>query len=227
MDSSCLNYQTIGSIKKIYSDKPFCLSDIWAILNVGVLTIKKLHEVFFFFFFLRTQNEFALVISWCLAQQITPKPQPNQAMCQENHEIPGQRKSGVLTLTDRRWNRWASDYIDDSTPSNFRRKQMKIHGDVNVQSLFHSFRHGFRSLSHNAHWVTSSGFQISIASSILSVAGLILAFRDERGRRGFNNLFLSWSSSSESESSPEKSWVVPGLQNLGNNCFLNVVLQVS
>ncbi|CAH1436847.1 unnamed protein product [Lactuca virosa] len=102
---------------------------------------------------------------------------------------------------------------------------MKIHGDVNVQSLFHSFRHGFRSLSHNAHRVTSSGFQISIASSILSVAGLILAFRDERGRRGFNNLFLSWSSSSESESSPEKSWVVPGLQNLGNNCFLNVVLQ--
>ncbi|KVI08539.1 hypothetical protein Ccrd_013088 [Cynara cardunculus var. scolymus] len=101
---------------------------------------------------------------------------------------------------------------------------MKIHGDVNAQSLFHSFRHGFRSFSHNAHWVTSSGFQISLASSILSVAGLILALRDGRGRRSFNNL-LSWSPSSESKSSPEELWAVPGLQNLGNNCFLNVVLQ--
>lgn len=100
---------------------------------------------------------------------------------------------------------------------------MKIHGDVNVQSLFHSFRHGFRSFSHNAHWVTSSGFQISLASSILSVAGLILALRDGRGRRSFNN-FLPWSSS-ESKSSPEEYWAVPGLKNLGNNCFLNVVLQ--
>ncbi|XP_024961146.1 ubiquitin carboxyl-terminal hydrolase 27 isoform X2 [Cynara cardunculus var. scolymus] len=87
-----------------------------------------------------------------------------------------------------------------------------------------SNRHGFRSFSHNAHWVTSSGFQISLASSILSVAGLILALRDGRGRRSFNNL-LSWSPSSESKSSPEELWAVPGLQNLGNNCFLNVVLQ--
>lgn len=95
---------------------------------------------------------------------------------------------------------------------------MKNHGDVNVQSLFHSFRHGFRCFSHNAHRVTSSGFQIYLASSILSVAGLILALRDGRGRRSLNNL-LSW------KSSPEELWAVPGLQNLGNNCFLNVVLQ--
>ncbi|KAI3798562.1 hypothetical protein L1987_33839 [Smallanthus sonchifolius] len=98
---------------------------------------------------------------------------------------------------------------------------MKIQGDVKLQSLFHSFKHGFRTISHNAHWVTSSRVQISLASSIISVAGLILAFRDGRGRRGFNNLLLSWSASSENESSP----VVAGLQNLGNNCFLNVVLQ--
>ncbi|KAD7478431.1 hypothetical protein R6Q59_007882 [Mikania micrantha] len=102
---------------------------------------------------------------------------------------------------------------------------MKIHGDLKVQSLFHTFKHGFRSISHNAHWVSSSGFQISLAGSIISVAGLILALRDGRGKRGFTNFLLSWSASCESESSQEKLPVVPGLQNLGNNCFLNVVLQ--
>nr|GEW17376.1 ubiquitin carboxyl-terminal hydrolase 27 [Tanacetum cinerariifolium] len=94
-----------------------------------------------------------------------------------------------------------------------------MNNNINVQSLLNSLKHGFKTISHK-----SFGFQVSLAaSSILSVAGLFLAFKDEnsKGRK----LLLSWLQSSDNEDLSEESCLVPGLQNLGNNCFLNVVLQ--
>ena len=98
---------------------------------------------------------------------------------------------------------------------------MKTHiNNINVQSLLNSLKHGFKIISHK-----SFGFQVSLAaSSVLSVAGLFLAFKDEnsKGRK----MLLSWLQSSDNEDLSEDLCLVPGLQNLGNNCFLNVVLQV-
>ncbi|CAK9187834.1 unnamed protein product [Ilex paraguariensis] len=69
------------------------------------------------------------------------------------------------------------------------------------------------------NWFSAPGFPISVAS-ILGVAGFILALRDGKVR---NFKSLPWSS--DKNCSSEDLWVVPGLQNLGNNCFLNVILQ--
>ncbi|PWA89376.1 ubiquitin-specific protease 27 [Artemisia annua] len=97
---------------------------------------------------------------------------------------------------------------------------MKTHiKNINVQSWLNSLKHGFKIISHK-----SFGFQVSLAaSSVLSVAGLFLAFKDEnsKGRK----MLLSWLQSSDNEELSEDLCLVPGLQNLGNNCFLNVVLQ--
>ncbi|KAL6993052.1 ubiquitinyl hydrolase 1 [Sarracenia purpurea var. burkii] len=95
---------------------------------------------------------------------------------------------------------------------------MKIEGKLDILFLIHKFKHGIGTLS-NVKWVSASGFHISLAG-LLGVAGLILAVRGGK-TRNFNR--LSWSS--DRDGSLEKLWVVPGLQNLGNNCFLNVILQ--
>ncbi|XP_019179500.1 PREDICTED: ubiquitin carboxyl-terminal hydrolase 27 isoform X2 [Ipomoea nil] len=87
---------------------------------------------------------------------------------------------------------------------------MKIHGVV-----AHKFSHGLKLLPRSA-----SGLQVSVAATVLGVLGLVYAVKDGKF---INFLSLQWSLSSSSLS--EDSWVVPGLQNLGNNCFLNVVLQ--
>jgi hypothetical protein len=68
------------------------------------------------------------------------------------------------------------------------------------------------------NWVSGSGFHVA---GLLGAVGLILAIRD--GKVG-DLSSLRWFSEGASRS--EKLWLVPGLQNLGNNCFLNVILQV-
>lgn len=89
---------------------------------------------------------------------------------------------------------------------------MKIHGNIDSYSLVNKFKHGFKS-----HWVTAHGVQVSVAATLLSVAGFIFAIKDGKLR----NFMVS-----EKHSSNSYYWTIPGLQNLGNNCFLNVVLQV-
>ncbi|MCD7451980.1 hypothetical protein HAX54_014506 [Datura stramonium] len=87
---------------------------------------------------------------------------------------------------------------------------MKIHGNIDSCSLVNKFKHGF-----NSHWVTVHGVQVSVAATLLSIGGLIFAIKDGKLR----NIMVSEKRSSKNQ------WVIPGLQNLGNNCFLNVVLQ--
>ncbi|PHU04765.1 Ubiquitin carboxyl-terminal hydrolase 27 [Capsicum chinense] len=83
-------------------------------------------------------------------------------------------------------------------------------------TLVNKFKHAF-----NPHWVTANGVKVkvSVVATLLSiVVGFIFAIKDSSKLR---NLIMA----SHKSSSSTNHLVIPGLQNLGNNCFLNVVLQ--
>lgn len=95
---------------------------------------------------------------------------------------------------------------------------MKFKGQIDSRLIMNNLRHGL----HNLHRLgfSASGIKVSLVS-LLGAAGLILILKDGKGRS-----FKTLPCSSDRNTSEEKFLVVPGLQNLGNNCFLNVILQV-
>lgn len=97
---------------------------------------------------------------------------------------------------------------------------MKFEKEVPLKSLICQFEHGFKALSRS-NLISSSGFHISVAG-LLGIAGFVLALKDSKLSRLSS---LDWLPKTDNGS--PKLRLVPGLQNLGNNCFLNVILQVT
>lgn len=96
---------------------------------------------------------------------------------------------------------------------------MKMEGILSLSSPTRKFKHGFWILSPLKRF-SIPGLHISVAG-LLGIAGLVLAVKDNKmGNFGS----LPWSSEGGIFSS--ELLLVPGLKNLGNNCFLNVILQV-
>ncbi|KZV35912.1 ubiquitin carboxyl-terminal hydrolase 27-like [Dorcoceras hygrometricum] len=96
---------------------------------------------------------------------------------------------------------------------------MKIQEISKFSSLIHKFKHGSK-FPLQVHWVSSSGLKISTILGVLSVVGIILGTKDNK----FRDFVYVLLSSNKGVPSP-RGWSVPGLQNYGNNCFLNVILQ--
>lgn len=91
---------------------------------------------------------------------------------------------------------------------------MKIEGNTSVKAIIQSLKNGVLPYTK---WVSASGLV-----GVLGAASFVLALRKDGKFGNFSG--LPWFS--ERENRLEKLCLVPGLQNLGNNCFLNVILQV-
>ncbi|MFQ6658131.1 hypothetical protein Gotur_027525 [Gossypium turneri] len=83
--------------------------------------------------------------------------------------------------------------------------------ETSMRAIIRNWKHGYRALLH-MRWAADFGFHISVVG-LVGVVGFVLAIiRDGKlGEKRKKHL--------------EKLCLVPGLQNLGNNCFLNVILQ--
>ncbi|XP_022749344.1 ubiquitin carboxyl-terminal hydrolase 27 isoform X2 [Durio zibethinus] len=88
---------------------------------------------------------------------------------------------------------------------------MEMEPDTSIRAIIRNWKHGYRALSH-MRWAAAFGFHISVVG-LVGVVGFILA-TIRNGKSGEKRK-KHW----------EKLCLVPGLQNLGNNCFLNVILQ--
>ncbi|CAI9109149.1 OLC1v1008914C1 [Oldenlandia corymbosa var. corymbosa] len=94
---------------------------------------------------------------------------------------------------------------------------MKVEGVTDFNPIVQGLKLGGRTR------FPQSGLRLlSLAGSLIGAIGLIFAVKDGKVR-DFVNFGLPWLSDDRAAS--DKRWVVSGLQNLGNNCFLNVILQ--
>ncbi|KAE8679065.1 Ubiquitin carboxyl-terminal hydrolase 27 [Hibiscus syriacus] len=83
--------------------------------------------------------------------------------------------------------------------------------ETSIRETIRNWKHGYRALLH-MRWAAAFGFHLSVVG-LVGVVGIVLAIiRDDKLRK-------------KRKKHLEKICLVPGLQNLGNNCFLNVILQ--
>ncbi|XP_031250210.1 ubiquitin carboxyl-terminal hydrolase 27 isoform X2 [Pistacia vera] len=92
---------------------------------------------------------------------------------------------------------------------------MKTEAGSSVKAFIQCLKNGAFS------WVSASGFHISVAG-LLGAAGFVFALKKDGKFGNFSG--FPWLT--ERDTSLEKRvYLAPGLQNVGNNCFLNVILQ--
>lgn len=91
---------------------------------------------------------------------------------------------------------------------------MKNRRDVNMYSLIDKIK-------HDGHALLSSVSQFHVVAGVLGVSSLIFAVKSHK--IGYlPDLFSKF----DGNDSSRKLSSIAGLHNLGNNCFLNVILQV-